>query len=133
MAFSFFKKKKLVKADISRLGTDIHSHLLPGIDDGAQDLDQSIAMISKFVDLGYKKLITTPHIIWDMYPNSAETILPALQIVKDEIQRLNIPIEIEAAAEYLTDDYFFGLIDDKNLLTFHGNHVLTTIFVVYNL
>lgn len=124
MAFSFFKRKKTINADISRLGADIHSHLLPGIDDGAQDLDQSIAMINKFVELGYKKLITTPHIMSDMYPNSPNTILPALQLVRDEIHRLNIPIEIDAAAEYFTDDYLFNLIDQEKLLTFHGNHVL---------
>lgn len=124
MAFSFFKKKPALKAEIARLGTDIHSHLLPGIDDGSKDLEQSIAMINKFVELGYKKLITTPHILSGMYNNSPETILPALQLVRDEIARLNIPIEIEAAAEYFTDEYLFNLIDKEKLLTFADNHVL---------
>ncbi len=124
MAFSFFKKKTLPKAEIARLGTDIHSHLLPGIDDGAKDLEQSIAMINKFAALGYKKLITTPHILSGMYNNTPDTILPALKTVQDEIKRLNIPIEIEAAAEYFTDDYLYALIDKEKLLTFAGNHVL---------
>jgi tyrosine-protein phosphatase YwqE len=124
MAFSFFTRKKAVPIHLGRIGTDIHSHLLPGIDDGAQDLDQTIAMISKFVDLGYKKLITTPHIMADLYPNSKDTILPALETVKKELQRLNIPVQLEAAAEYFTDDFLFDLIGKEKLLTFLGNHVL---------
>lgn len=124
MAFSFFSKKKAVKAEISRLGTDIHSHLLPGIDDGSQNLEQSIAMINKFVELGYKKLITTPHIISDMYPNTPDTILLALKLVQDEIRRLQIPVEIEAAAEYFMDDYLYNILDNEKLLTFHGDYLL---------
>lgn len=124
MAFGFFKKQKLSPFELSRIGVDIHSHLLPGIDDGAQSLDQSIAMINKFVEFGYKKLITTPHIMSDMYPNSPETILPALKLVEDEISRLNIPIQLEAGAEYFTDDFFYHLIGKEKLLTFCDNHVL---------
>jgi protein-tyrosine phosphatase len=119
-----FLKKEQVAADISRLGVDIHSHLLPGIDDGAQTLEHSIAMINKFVELGYKKLITTPHIMSDAYPNTPETIHAALALVQAEISRLNIPIEISAAAEYYADEYFLQLIDKEPLLTFAHNHVL---------
>ena len=71
--FDFFNKTKQ-PAELSRLGLDIHSHLLPGIDDGAQTLDHSIAMINKFVDFGYKRLITTPHIMADAYPNTASSL-----------------------------------------------------------
>lgn len=124
MAFSFFTKKKAAKFELSQLGTDIHSHLLPGIDDGSQNLEQSIAMINKFVEFGYKKLITTPHIMSDMYPNTQDTILPALELVQDEMKRLNIPIILEAAAEYFTDDYLFDIIGKEKLLTFSGNHLL---------
>jgi protein-tyrosine phosphatase len=121
--FSFFHRTK-TPALISKLGTDIHSHLLPGIDDGAQTMDHSIAMIQKFADLGYQKLITTPHIMTDTYPNNPDTINGALLNVQNEIKRLNIPIKIEAAAEYYCDEYFFNLIDQVPLLSFLNNHVL---------
>lgn len=124
MPFSIFKKKPVAKVEIGRLGTDIHSHLLPGIDDGAQNLEQSIAMINKFAELGYKKLITTPHIMSDMYKNTPDTIFSALKIVQDEIKRLAIPIQIEAAAEYFTDDYLYNLVGQEKLLTFANNHLL---------
>ena len=45
----------------------MHSHLIPGIDDGAQDMDQTIAMLAKFESLGYKKVVTTPHIMTDSF------------------------------------------------------------------
>jgi tyrosine-protein phosphatase YwqE len=121
--FSFFKKPN-TPVLLSKLGTDIHSHLLPGIDDGAQTLDHSTAMIQKFVDLGYKKLITTPHIMSDAYPNTPETINNALNEVRNELSRLQIPIEIEAAAEYYNDEFFFNLIDSEPLLTFMEKYVL---------
>jgi tyrosine-protein phosphatase YwqE len=121
--FSFFKKTS-EPIMLSKLGTDIHSHLLPGIDDGAQTLDHSIAMIQKFVDLGFKKLITTPHIMSDAYPNTPETINNALNEVRNELSRLQIPIEIEAAAEYYNDEFFFNLIDSEPLLTFMEKYVL---------
>lgn len=121
--FDFFKKEQQ-SANISRLGVDIHSHLLPGIDDGAKTLEHSMAMINKFVELGYKKLITTPHIMSDVYPNTPHTINKALVLVQEEIMRLNIPIQISAAAEYYTDEYFFQLIDTTPLLTLANNYVL---------
>ncbi len=124
MGLFSFLNKNTKPALISRLGVDIHSHLLPGIDDGAQTLDHSIAMIQKFAEIGYKKLITTPHIMADSYPNTPATINAALQLVQDEIKRLNIPIEISAAAEYYSDEYFLRLIEQEPLLTFCGNHVL---------
>lgn len=124
MGLLSFLHKTYKPALISRLGVDIHSHLLPGIDDGAPTLDHSIAMIQKFVNLGYKKLVTTPHIMADSYPNTPETIGSALALVQAEIKRLNISIDISAAAEYYADEYFLQLIDGKRLLTFCGNHVL---------
>jgi len=47
--------------DLSLIGLDMHSHLLPGIDDGATDIENSIQLISHLYELGYRKFITTPH------------------------------------------------------------------------
>ena len=67
--FSFLKPAT-VTPDLSFIGVDMHSHLLPGIDDGLKSLDETIQYISELQQLGYTKLICTPHIISDMYPNS---------------------------------------------------------------
>lgn len=102
----------------------MHSHLIPGIDDGSQSLEQSIEIIRAFKSLGYQKVITTPHIMCDYYKNTPEIILSGLEKLRAELTRLNISIEIEAAAEYNLDDGLEKIIDDKQLLTFGNNHVL---------
>ncbi len=124
--FDIFKKKppKLEPFDLSKLKIDIHSHLIPGIDDGSQTMDQTIAMLQKFQDLGYTKVITTPHIMSDTYPNDKTTILSGLEEVKTEISKLGMTIEIEAAAEYYFDETFIQKIQERNILTFGDNYVL---------
>ncbi|WP_262920679.1 CpsB/CapC family capsule biosynthesis tyrosine phosphatase [Hymenobacter sp. 5516J-16] len=52
------------------LGADMHSHLLPGLDDGAETLEQSLVLLQQLQDLGYRKLVMTPHIMGDFYRNT---------------------------------------------------------------
>jgi protein-tyrosine phosphatase len=123
--FSFFKKNRHTDADLSFIYADMHSHLLPGIDDGLQSIEESVAFISELSNLGYQKLICTPHIIPDIYPNTPETILPKLDLVRNALKEKNIDIIIEAAAEYMVDADMERLItDNKQLLTFGKNLIL---------
>lgn len=122
---NLFKKKEILPPfDLGRFKSDMHSHLIPGIDDGAQDMDQTIAMLAKFESLGYKKVVTTPHIMTDSFPNNPEIILSGLEKVKNEIKKVGIEIEIEAAAEYYFDETLMPKIKNKELLTFGDNYVL---------
>ena len=123
--FSFFKRSLQVKPDLSFLGVDMHSHLLPGLDDGLQELGISIAFIKELNQMGYSKLICTPHILSDLYPNNPETILPKLQLVQQALSLQNIPVTIEAAAEYMVDPEMEDMVKrgDK-LLTFGKNLIL---------
>lgn len=104
--------------------TDLHSHLIPNIDDGVKTLEESISIIKNLKELGFKKLITTPHIMSHRFPNTKDTILSGLAEVKRELEKQNIDIVIEAAAEYYYDEYFIELIRKKDLLTFGNNYVL---------
>lgn len=84
-----------------------------------------MAMIRTFAERGYRKLITTPHIIQDFYNNSTQTIMPALKLVQKAIKAESIPIELSAAAEYFLDEAFIDRIDNNEpLLTFGDNYVL---------
>ena len=122
---SLFKKAKRTHADLSFIGADMHSHLLPGIDDGLQTVEESVAFIEALSQLGYEKLICTPHIIPDIYPNTPEIILPKLDIVREALKEKNINVTIEAAAEYMVDADMEKLITDgKQLLTFGENLIL---------
>jgi protein-tyrosine phosphatase len=124
--FSFFKKSGTdVSAMLSLLKTDMHSHLIPGVDDGSPDMDTTIALIKGLQQLGYKKFITSPHIMWDMYKNERETILQKAEEVRTELKKQNIDVEFSAAAEYFMDDYFSKLLkSDAPLLTIKENWVL---------
>ena len=100
--FNFFKRSgKVPVGDLSFLSADMHSHLLPGIDDGLHDVEQSVEFIKELKQLGYRKLICTPHILSDLYPNSPETILPQLALVREALAEANVDMIVEAAAEYM--------------------------------
>lgn len=118
--FSYFKKTTKVR-DIEWLGVDIHSHLLPGIDDGSENMEQSINYIHQLQELGFSKLICTPHVYSDIYPNTPETILPVLSALKLRVEELGIDIKLAAAAEYMAAGDF---VATDTLLTLPGNYIL---------
>lgn len=121
----FLFKKKARSTDFSWLGTDLHSHLLPGIDDGSQDMDTSIELLKGFASLGFKKVITTPHVLWEMYPNTPEIIQSKKEVVANAIKEAGMSIEFGAAAEYFIDEHFQQTLKEKQpLLTIQNNLVL---------
>lgn len=125
--FGLFKKKEAkreIKFDYSSLVVDMHSHVLPGIDDGAQNLEESIFLVKQMMALGIKKIIATPHIMVDYYRNTAETINAALEILKAGLIKENLNIEIEAAAEHYFDETFEARVNEGKLMTMGDNYVL---------
>ena len=124
--FNIFKKDTRLRtpAAISTLSCDIHSHFIPGIDDGAKTIEDSVIMLTEMYNLGYRKAITTPHIMGDFYKNTPEIILSGLEKVRAALKEANIPIEVEAAAEYYLDFDFERKLDEGKLLTFGDNYVL---------
>jgi protein-tyrosine phosphatase len=127
--FSWFRNSKkeevqLPPFDFSILGVDMHSHLLPGIDDGAATMDHTLGMILKFKELGFKKIITTPHIMQDCYPNTPEIINEKLAEVKKELSRIGLEIELEASAEYNVEDSLFENLKNNHLIPFASKHLL---------
>jgi len=125
--FNLFKKSGKATPDLSFLAVDMHSHILPGLDDGLKELNQSISLIIQLKELGYKKLIFTPHILSDLYPNTRETILPKLDLVRETLTKQNIPVQIDAAAEYMIDHDFSQLVSKSkrdDLLTINKKYIL---------
>ncbi|MFT5145890.1 MAG: protein-tyrosine phosphatase [Polaribacter sp.] len=121
-----FFKKKIPLTDFFTDGfVDIHSHLLPGIDDGAKDMDTSIALLLKMASYGIKNFITTPHVLGSVYPNSSEVIKQKLAAVKKELEKREIKgISIQVAAEYMLDGEFSALLDQKDILVLKDNYIL---------
>jgi protein-tyrosine phosphatase len=121
--FNWFKKK--ATAPLPGLSTDIHSHLLPDIDDGVKSFEESYEIIRFFESLGYRKLITTPHIMSDVYRNTPEIIQGKLLQLKTFLKQNNCHIEVEAAAEYYLDETLIARLEDNEaLLTVGKQHLL---------
>ncbi|MBN2768651.1 MAG: capsular biosynthesis protein [Campylobacterales bacterium] len=113
---NFFKKVDLAPL----LKVDFHSHILPNLDDGAANIDDSLRMIQEFLDLGYRKIITTPHIKKDKYENTPKGIQDALLSLKAILKEKEIDVDIIALAEYYCDAGFLEYIKNDDIL--HLNH-----------
>lgn len=120
----FSKEKTGEPIDLSVLGTDMHSHFIPGIDDGAKTMKDSMELITRMAELGYKKVITTPHIMGDFYRNTPEIINIGLEQVRREILAAGLKIEIQAAAEYYYDFELERKLEQERLLTFGDGYLL---------
>ena len=104
---------------------DMHSHLIPGIDDGAATLEESLYMIDRMGSMGFEKIITTPHILGDFYRNTPEIINSGLDKVREGLVKRGLSISIEAAAEYYMDEWLFEKLEkNEPLLTLGKNYVL---------
>ncbi|HRW88799.1 MAG TPA: hypothetical protein P5027_02505, partial [Flavobacteriales bacterium] len=114
---------ELPPADLSLVGVDMHSHFIPGIDDGSPDLDTTMELLQAMADLGYRKVITTPHSMADGYRNPTDKILAGLEQVRAEAARRGIAIEVEASAEYYLDHELEEKVKRKDILTF-GDRLL---------
>ncbi len=124
MFFPFFKKKKKEKRRGPILSVDVHSHLIPNIDDGSRSLEESLVLLHGFEALGYEKLIITPHIMSDSYPNSATTILNGLDALRQEAEKNGIALVLEAGAEYYLDEHFFEEMQQEKVMSIANRYVL---------
>jgi len=121
--FSFFKKNKQVNSN--PLETDIHSHLLPALDDGVKTLEESAQLIQQFIDLGYKKIITTPHVMSDFYRNEPDAIIGKLEQLNQFLKTEKMNIQVEAAAEYYLDESLIERVNKgEKLMTFGNKYLL---------
>jgi tyrosine-protein phosphatase YwqE len=103
----------------------MHSHLLAGLDDGVKSHEEALLLVQHFSRLGYKKLITTPHIMSDYYRNERDQIRAKLKEFNAVLEANQVPVSLEAAAEYYLDETLIANINnEKQLLTFGSNHLL---------
>lgn len=109
--FSFFRKKTSEKHSFAFLGTDMHSHLIPGIDDGARTVEESVLLLDELKALGFNKLITTPHVYAELYPNTTQNIQEGLAALLP-----HSPVAIETAAEYFVDEHLLKLLRNDDVL-----------------
>ncbi len=119
---NLFSSKK-VKDSV--LAWDMHNHILFGIDDGSKTLESSLDMARQFTDLGYARVVATPHIMGDYYPNTRAIISEKADILNSALKENHIHLKVDFAAEYYMDEVFLDKVNaNEELLTFHGKHLL---------
>lgn len=125
--FNIFKKNKKELSqdiDLSILNTDIHSHFIPGIDDGSKSMEESIFLLKQMEEFGYKKVITTPHVYYDSFLEGIEVLDQKVEELKVNAKFNGIKLQIEVGGEYLLDDDISDRIKNKQIKTFSDNFVL---------
>lgn len=122
--FSIFGSKKIFLKDLTVGFSDIHSHILFGIDDGAKTIEDSKYIMQSFVDLGFKNAVTTPHTTTEVWDNTYQTITSKYNEVKDLLPELSDKLHLRTASEYFIDDSFEQRFQSEKLLTLKDNYVL---------
>ncbi len=123
MIFPFLKKTKGKKRG-PILKVDLHSHFIPGIDDGSQSMVESLSLLKGMEALGYEKVITTPHIMIDVYRNTPQIIKEGLASLREVAKAEGIKLEIEAAAEYYLDEGFYDQLHSDEVMSINGKYLL---------
>ena len=121
---TLFKSKPLLKELIPANYIDIHSHILPGIDDGAKNVKDTQSLLEAMKALGFGQCITTPHTMKNVWNNTKETIISAETNVKTNLPKLSSELKIKAASEYFLDENLMQLIQDEKLLTVKDSYIL---------
>src|SRR5512147_617764 len=106
---------------------DLHCHLVPGIDDGPETLEESLAMARLAVAAGITAARTTPHIHVGRWDNDLAKISAAVDALRAEIERVGIPLELSFAAEVRLDYDILPMIEEGRipfLGTLEGQRVL---------
>jgi tyrosine-protein phosphatase YwqE len=122
--FSFLIKKPFLQDLVPDGHIDIHSHLLPGIDDGAKALEDTVSLMSGLAKIGCSQFITTPHVMKSVWENTRHDIQEKLAETTGLLKNRGIDMPLHAAAEYLLDNNFSELFKSEPLLTLKGNYVL---------
>jgi len=115
---------RLRKSTTPTIRCDLHSHLLPGVDDGVKSTEEALDLITELALLGYRKLIITPHIMSHRFPNTKADLLNKFAHLKQIVETQHLPIELELGAEYFFDAHFLELIERNELLTFSDRFIL---------
>jgi len=120
----FFWNTNIRTKDFKVLKIDMHSHILPGIDDGSPNVETSIQLIQALQEIGYESFIATPHIYKELYPNTINTIHAALEKLEAGIKKVGLKVKVTAAAEYMIDESFEKEMDINELMLFGDNKIL---------
>lgn len=122
--FTFFTKKTFL-IDYLDGFIDIHNHLLPGIDDGAKTVEDSITLLKEFSSFGVTNFVATPHIMNNYYPNTPDSIRKSHALLQNALLQNDLKdISISASAEHMIDDNFEDILEKNEVMPLRKNYLL---------
>ena len=105
--------------------TDIHCHILFGVDDGSNTIEESLEILRQMVNCGYKNIICTPHYIKDSnYNYNATENFRRLKILRDACYQNNININLYLGNEIYIDDNILELLKNREIYSLNGTSYL---------
>lgn len=123
--FGLFKKKNNPQPIFENLVADMHSHMLPGVDDGSGNIDTTIACMKVMKSVGFKRMYLTPHFIKTRYPNEEKDVVNRFQQLKKDVEGYNIGVDLAGiAGEYRIDSFFEQRVKDSSFLKIADEYVL---------
>ena len=120
--FDIFKKKD--NNTTLFYDTEVHCHILPGIDDGSPDIETSVRLVKQMKEMGIRRIITTSHVTESTFENTPETIGKAYDLLRSALDKEGVEMEIHTSAEYRMDEFFLSQIKSNNLLPFPEDYIL---------
>ncbi len=120
--FNFFNKTN-TPASLP-FSTDIHCHVIPGIDDGSPDTDTSVKLIERMQAWGIKRIFASPHVTKDSFENTPATIAPALTSLRSALTEAGNDITVNNHAEYRLDDFSMSFFKSGEVMTLPGGYIM---------
>lgn len=117
--FGIFKSKPVDRAELC-FDTDIHCHIVPGVDDGAKTVDVAADLVERMQSWGIKRIVASPHVTRDTFENNSANLDPALELLRAELKKRGNSIEVNHAAEYRIDDLLSERMAANDLMTYPG-------------
>jgi protein-tyrosine phosphatase len=109
---------------LAQMGADLHVHVLPGIDDGAATLHDSLALLDLHYQAGIRRIVATPHIHSDFFRNTPDSIHAAWEKLQPLAEERWPDLQLTYAAEYYGNDYLLALLDTNTLLPLFDRYLL---------
>ncbi|WP_440969863.1 tyrosine-protein phosphatase [Peribacillus frigoritolerans] len=100
---------------------DIHSHILPGVDDGSADMKESLNMARKAVEVGITHIFATPHHLNEEYVNVKSNIIDRVVSLNESLKQSNIPLTIHLGQEVRIHRDIFTSLEKEEILTLDDN------------
>lgn len=121
--FNFFKKRDNTPVKLF-FQTDIHCHVIPGIDDGSPSAEISVELVSRMATWGINRIIATPHVTESTFENTHETMDKAMESLVAALKKHGIEMDLSHSAEYRLDDLFARHLKNGTLTPFPNDYLL---------